>query len=554
MINLSRKRFCLMVLCLICSGMALFATGSNQSGPAAGGKPTLQIAVQSNSNVTDFEDNYLTRYVENLHNIKLDFYYLPQDGNDSRAKINAMAAANDLPETIWGGSINSAMALELGDQGFLKSLNTYFADASKTPNFNKIPQADRTKMLRDTRSSDGNNYSFPRYQQETWNYTPFRYYINRSWLTKLNLQVPTTTDELRNVLIAFRDRDPNGNGRQDEIGVFGWAGGGYGQNVIQALINSFVYYNGNLALDASGNNVVSPVTDAGFRRALQYLNGLFRDKLLDPSTFTVDEQTFRATLNANPMVVGLTSMGSNSNFQGYTPVDNNPNYRAMAPLIGPFSSPNCPGYTPYNEPNAELRTYITNKAKNVDLAVKVMDSFYDQTLSLIVRFGEEGVDWSRDPAILARNSNPYVALGLYPRLTLVQLIEIWSRPSNKIWGDGAMLRYATLEMGNTIGSEENKFNPDSPAAMQNGYNYQYMIPRHPQYILPNLQWSATDNPVQAPISSNVSTYVSQSIAEFTIGTRDINSDAAWNAYVTQLNNMGLQQLVSLAQAQYNRQK
>jgi len=541
-----------MVLCLACSGMALFATGSSQQG-AAGGKPTLQIAVQSNSRVTDFEDNYLTRYVENLHNIKLDFFYLPADGNDSRAKINAMAAANDLPETIWGGSLNSAMVLELGDQGFLKALNAYFADASKTPNFNKIPQADRTKMLRDTRSSNGNNYSFPRFQQETWNFTPNRYYINRSWLTKLGLQEPKTTDELRNVLIAFRDRDPNGNGRQDEIGVFGWAGGGYGQNVIQSLINSFIYYNGNLALDASGNNVISPPAQPAFRTALQYLNGLFRDKLLDPSTFTVDEQTFRATLNANPMVVGLTSMGSNGNFQP-GPADTNATYRAMAPLMGPLSSPISPGYTPYNEPNGEYRTYITNKAKNVDLAVKVMDSFYDKTLSIIVRFGEENVDWTRDPAILAKDTNAYVSLGLYPALTMSILSDIWVKDTNKIWGDGAMLRYASLEMGNTIGNLETPFNRDSAAAMQNAYNYQLYTPRRPQFILPSLQWSATDNPVQSPISANVSTYVSQSIAEFTIGTRDINNDAVWNAYLAQLNSMGLQQLLSLAQAQYNRQK
>ncbi len=34
----------------------------------------------------------------------------------------------------------------------------------------------------------------------------------RRWLNKLGLEKPTTTEEFYNVLVAFRDNDPNGNG------------------------------------------------------------------------------------------------------------------------------------------------------------------------------------------------------------------------------------------------------------------------------------------------------------------------------------------------------
>ena len=37
--------------------------------------------------------------------------------------------------------------------------------------------------------------------------------VNRRWLDALGLDAPTTTGELRDVLIAFRD----GNGKADEI-------------------------------------------------------------------------------------------------------------------------------------------------------------------------------------------------------------------------------------------------------------------------------------------------------------------------------------------------
>ena len=42
-------------------------------------------------------------------------------------------------------------------------------------------------------------------------------WINQAWLDRLGLEAPTDWDSLRQVLTAFRDRDPNGNGRRDEI-------------------------------------------------------------------------------------------------------------------------------------------------------------------------------------------------------------------------------------------------------------------------------------------------------------------------------------------------
>jgi putative aldouronate transport system substrate-binding protein len=41
--------------------------------------------------------------------------------------------------------------------------------------------------------------------------------VRQDWLDKVGLQVPKTIAEGETVLRAFRDRDPNGNGKKDEI-------------------------------------------------------------------------------------------------------------------------------------------------------------------------------------------------------------------------------------------------------------------------------------------------------------------------------------------------
>lgn len=42
----------------------------------------------------------------------------------------------------------------------------------------------------------------------------------RTGLDKLGLEQPDNVDELYDVLVAFRDQDPNGNGKADEVPYF----------------------------------------------------------------------------------------------------------------------------------------------------------------------------------------------------------------------------------------------------------------------------------------------------------------------------------------------
>ena len=78
--------------------------------------------------------------------------------------------------------------------------------------FERVPQA---KAI--AQQNDGSIVSIPGDAGEDWNGSMAHLFINRTWLDRLGLQPPTTWDELRDVLVAFRDQDPNGNGQADEI-------------------------------------------------------------------------------------------------------------------------------------------------------------------------------------------------------------------------------------------------------------------------------------------------------------------------------------------------
>ncbi|GHV86711.1 ABC transporter substrate-binding protein [Spirochaetia bacterium] len=539
------------VLVLLLAAGTLFAGGGTQnSGSAASnGKQTLVIGMQTNPYISDYKNNYLTKLLEEKFNINIEFYMLPVDAGELRTKVALMVSSNDLPDVIsTSNALTGDQILDYGSKGAFIPLNKYLDDPAKTPYFAKILPDDKANIIRTTTSADGNIYVLARFEPDIWNQTPYRYYINQAWIDQLGLKTPTTTDELRNVLIAFRDRDPNGNGRKDEIGITGQFSGGYGENVIAALINSFVFWNpDNLALDAAGNKVIAPFTDPAFRQAIVYLNGLFKDGVLAPSIFTNNQQEFRATLNSTPPVVGLTTAGSWGN---WSDTNNNKNFVQLK-MIAPLKGPGGIAYTPYQDYVPALSTVITSKCKNPDLAMQIFDYFYEYNMSLTVRYGEEEADWTQRPEDLGKVTNAYVALGLFPKLTKVLLTDKWSEPYNKTWHNNNP-RYTTLEVANTTGSYVSPYDGSLPTALLQAYNYQLYIDKHPRFILPQLKYTVEETQKIAEPVTNINEYVRQSIAEFVTGARDVNT--GWDGYIRELNNMGLQTWLGAAQSSYDRQQ
>jgi putative aldouronate transport system substrate-binding protein len=535
----------LLVAALLFCGAGVLGFGSGRA-QTAGGKPTLTLGIPPDQMITDYKNNYFTKYMENYHNINIEFDFLPS--TDPLIKVSLMAAANEGPDILGGIQPTPEAIFDYGSKGYFIPLNKYFNDPAKTPNWSKIPEEHRSAMQMVMASPDRNIYGTAEWLYNPWNQSPYRYYINQEWLDRLGLKMPATTSELRNVLVAFRDRDPNGNGRKDEIGVYGFDGP-YGNNPVIALINSFIFYlPDSLALDSTGNAVTAPWTDSAFRKGLQYINGLYKDGLLSASIFTDDLQQYTATLNAEPAVAGLTTSGS----YGIWPnASTNPKYEALS-FIAPFKGPDGVQYTPYTPYTPIMKTFITSKAKDPDLAFKFVESFFNVEIGLSEYFGEEGVDWTRDPALFENMSNSFVSAGVADRISMVALVDNYFSPNARTWRGCPIARYIPNEY--VTGEGRSEEDPSSKAFKVEGLHFLMYDHLRPAHLLPRLQYTLEDSLRISQVITDVNTYVKQSIAEFVTSARDINSDAVWNAYLAELRNMGLDQWITAAQSAYNRQK
>nr|MCR5754300.1 extracellular solute-binding protein [Acetatifactor sp.] len=416
------------------------------------------------------------------------------------------------------------------------------------PNYNAIPEADKEIMETAQTMADGNVYSLSSFQPEAWNFTPNRTFINKAWLDKLGLAVPTTTEELKDVLIAFRDNDPNGNGKMDEIGVYGYQGGWYGENVLATLMNSFVFWNrggqnGGLSLAEDGSTVIAPFATEGWKKGLQYMNDLYNEGLLAPGIFIDDGSQFKATLNEEDNVVGFVSMGSVSN---YPDAATNANFLEME-MIQPLTGPDGICYVPYTQYSPDQNLFIFSATKNAELAVRFADEFYDSDTSIIVRYGEEGVDWTRDPEVLSGVTNAFVEEGLYDKVSLASISNMWSENSTQTWHN-CNPRYTSAEVCNTVANGMVEYNADDPTQLH-GKNYAYYADKHPDKVLPLLHYTEEDSVLIQDALANIPEYVNKAMAEFITGARDIES--GWDAYLDEMNSLGLEQWLTIAQKTYD---
>ncbi len=525
-------------------------TGSEESSEkpaedgAASGKKTLTIAIPQNANVEDYDTNYLTAMIEEECDVELQFQLLPTAISDAKSKLSLMASSGEkLPDVVCM-SLTDLEVLEYGLNGVFIPMNDYLYDAEATPYFNSMD--DKEAILQAITSADGNIYTLADYSPEDFNLTPYRCWINKAWLEKLNLSVPTTTDELKEVCKAFATQDPNGNGVNDEIAITGSVPTAtWGCFTPYYLMNSFIFYNGDqanngLALAEDGKTVIAPFATEEWKAGLEYMNELNTEGLLDPSMFTMDATQFTALLDQSPNIVGCVCVGGWGYWTNGLDSENFQEFELMAPLKGPEGV----SYSATFEYSPNLYYNITKDCEDVELAMKVGDFFYRKDVSLTTRYGEEGVDWSKDEAETSKKVGLYEdALGIPCELAILE--DQWSKVQNKHWYHACPNDLSVDDYRSMDSLQEGD---DNRNAVLRSTSFDLYYDAHPE-LLPTLVYTGEEAEQIADIAADIKTYVSSSLAEFVTGNRPLSD---WDNYLTELENMRLSQLLEMAQTAYDR--
>lgn len=135
----------------------------------------------------------------------------------SHEAFNLMMASGDLPDIVAGNEVSHSLKpkfIQYGMEGAFLPLDPLIE--RHAPHLKKFI-AEHPRIMNSVRAPDGFLYFIPHVPEGEFG---CGWFIRKDWLDKLGLKMPDTVDELYEVGKAFRDRDPNGNGKRDEVFFF----------------------------------------------------------------------------------------------------------------------------------------------------------------------------------------------------------------------------------------------------------------------------------------------------------------------------------------------
>ena len=273
-----KKRIISMVLVfvMLCS---LFAGCGKKGGSKSGN--TLTVGINQNANVEDFDNNAFTKYLEETVGVDLEFVYYSSSEKEAIQQLALTVSANrELPDVLLGfHKMSHYVVNQYGEDGYFLDLTDLIEKYGKNYKaaLEKASKEDREYLeAKAINTNTKGIYAMPIALCPAIDDMPSLMYINQDWLTKLGLKAPTNVDELYNVLKAFKTKDPNGNGKSDEIPMLGGCLG-KGNDVLAYMMNAFVYFSDNNNYNVTDGKVWDPVVSDEFRQGLIYINKLVKE-------------------------------------------------------------------------------------------------------------------------------------------------------------------------------------------------------------------------------------------------------------------------------------
>ena len=361
----------------------------NETGLPIVNEPFTLSVVSSHQAETPADHNELLIFqeLEERTGITIDWISFDATAGDVPQRIQLLMASGDLPDIIRNG-VDRQVMYEYGQQGLVipqRELATKYA-----PNIWEVVEREPA-FLQNSVAPDGNIYGWGRTPPLGAD-APITHYINRTWLDRLGLDMPTTTAEFRDVLTAFRDRDANGNGDpSDEIPLSTvWKGVRWWANdyvLMGAFGNPGNYATPYLAMDDDGRPYYVLASET-FRDFTSYMHGLVRDGLADSELYTQEWQTLVAKGNQQPPIVGSTFswIGQPEIVAG----ESGSQYEALGPLTGPNGTRS---YV-YNGSRRAIGGYafaITRDAQYPEIAMRWINEMYEPQFNLQKDLGPIGV-------------------------------------------------------------------------------------------------------------------------------------------------------------------
>lgn len=436
----------------------------------------------------------------------------------SHEQFNLMMASGELPDIVGGDSLKDDF-IRYGMEGAFVPLNKLIDQHA--PNLKAFFKS-HPDVQKAITAPDGNLYFIP--------YVPDGvvargYFIRKDWLDKLKLKEPQTTEELYTVLKAFKEKDPNGNGKADEAPFIDR----HSEEVFRLVTLWGVRSSGSdnyLDFMEDQGKIKHPFAEEDFRMGIKNVAKWYKEGLIDREIFTrkarAREQMFGNNLGGFTHDWFASTMGFNE---------------AMAKTIPgfklvPIAPPMSPKGTRWEEDSRQkVRPdgwAITVNNKNPVETIKYFDFYFGQTGRNIANFGVAGQTYD------LKGGKPVFKDSVLKSDKPVnnQMYDIGAQIPIGFWQDYDYERQWTTK--------------EAQAGIDMYVKNKYVLPG-----FEGVNMTKEERKVYDKYWPDLHLYMYEMAQGWVMGTKDV--DATWPEYQKQLKVRGYPQVINAMQQAYNRQ-
>ncbi|MGM0879934.1 MAG: ABC transporter substrate-binding protein [Bacillota bacterium] len=486
----------------------------------------------------DYNTNKFTLEVEEMLNIDLDIQVYSNEVIKDQRQLTLNSG--DYPEVFmltWSDPIFAAEQMKLGEQGVYVPLNDLIEEHA--PNI--LQRMEEIDYYRPgVTAPDGNIYALPAINECYHCSIGSKMWINTEWLEAVDMDMPTTTEEFREVLRAFKNNDLNGNGQNDEVPL----SGSKGNRLESFLMNAFIFNNSageckseSCYMMVNNGQVDLTANKPEFKAGLEYVASLYEEGLIDLGALSQDGEAYKQVANRE----GIAMVGAAPALHPYVfiPPDNpvHQQYMPIPPLTGPdgVQLAGAAGSGIWASYFA-----ITNKATEAQqiAAIKLADYLASEEGTVRMTHGEEGVNWKRGEAgDLDMNGKP-------AKYKLISKPPEETRALNNAWS----------EIGTFVKTAEHRASWAVAQDIMSREGYELRLHQatqlydghQPDEILPSgLFIDPAEVDEFGLLATDINKYIGENMIQFISGNKKLDKD--WDSYVAGFEKLKLNRYLEIIQ-------
>lgn len=477
----------------------------------------------SGGELKDFGEIEAFKELEKKTGVKIEWQH-PAAGTNEGEQLNLIIASNQLPDLIhWNwGAMSGGIAKYISSKTILKLNDLVEKNA---PNYKKVldkyPESKKFALL-----DDGTIPAFYQIDPDSRRTGYAGFALRGDWLEKLKLKEPKTIDEWYDVLKAFKENDPNGNGKKDELP---WSEA-KSSNPLQVFAAAFGILDGFFKDPVSGK-VQFGLLDPKYKDFVSTMAKWYKEGLIDSDFASNDSKAFTSKLQGDMVGAAYVLVGGGIGNNTKAARAKYPNF-SLTPVQAP-SGPAGKSYHPTSEviQKVGFATAITSSCKYPKEAAKMIDYLYSEEGQTLINWGIEGKSYTVEngkkkftDAIL---KNPE---GKSPAQAAIH----YALPIN---GFTKVMEFEPYSQINLILPEQLK-------------SAEVWAKADPALNIPSyMQFSTEESSNLSNIMNEVNTFKSEMVLKFILGAEPMSK---YDDFVKKIKSMNIDEAVKIYQGAYDR--